>query len=533
MGRQIRTLTKLELSNLYGLNVLRHMKDPAQKKKSTVFAAIIVCLLLMVLSYIVALCAGLGVLGVAEVIPAYLIAITSFFILFFDIFKIGGVIFCQKGYDMMTALPLADGAIVTSRFLRMYVESLMVSGFIFLPGWIVYSVFEKPEIATWLVAIITVIMVPLCPLAVAVFFGTLITGIASRMKRKALAEAGISLVVVIGVLAFSTQMGGVEEEVTPEMLARFARLATQALERAYPPAIFLGNAVNNGNFLECLLYGAISVVLVAIVMWIVTGNYHTICRNLYAVRAKHNYKLGQLKAASVKKAVLQREARRYFASGPYVSNTIIGPALGAVMSVALLFVDVEQVFAKLTAQAPIPLNFAAAVPLLVAAVMAMMNTVCISVSMEGKQWWIAKTLPLDTKTILDGKLLFNLLLIAPFFVVAQICLIFALKLKALNAILAMLLSLIFIVFSCVFGLWINLLFPKLDWENETVAVKQSAASLLGGMGGVLVTVVCAIPVVLVPARLVVPVYLVESVIVFWLTGSLYLKNNRMNLTEIN
>lgn len=531
--KQIKMLTKLELCNLYGFNVFRHIKDPGQKKKNKVFMCIIAFLLLVVLSYIVSLCIGLGILGAAEIIPVYLIMITSFLILFLDVFKIGGVIFSKKGYDMITSLPLTDGAIVVSRFLRMYVESLIVSGFVFIPGIISYAVFEKADITTWVAFLLTMFLVPLLPLAVAVFLGTGITAIASRMKHKALAEAGFAVVVVIGILLLSAKTGGMEEEFTPEMFTRITELVTGVIGRTYPPAVFLGNAIHSGDMSDCLLYGILSIAIVAVVMWMVAKNYHTICRNLHAVQAKHNYRISKLKSNSVKKAVLQREARRYFASGPYVSNTIIGPAMGAAASVALLFVDLEKEIAKITSQAPVELNFTAAIPLMLTAVMVMMNAVCISVSMEGKEWWIAKTLPLETKTILDAKLGFNFLLIAPFFTVAQLCLMVALKMKPFAFVLTLILSMLLIVFSCVFGLWINLLFPKLDWENETVAVKQSAASLLGGMGGVLATFVFVIPVLLIPAQFEIVVYAAEIVVLFLVTGILYRKNNEINLSGIN
>lgn len=103
----------------------------------------------------------------------------------------------------------------------------------------------------------------------------------------------------------------------------------------------------------------------------------------------------------------------------------------------------------------------------------------------------------------------------------------------MDAICVMILSLFLIVFSCVFGLWINLLFPKLDWENETVAVKQSAASFLGGIGGVLVAMIFVVPVILVPARFAVPVYVAEMVVLLLLTTGLYKKNNKVDLSGIN
>ena len=42
-----------------------------------------------------------------------------------------------------------------------------------------------------------------------------------------------------------------------------------------------------------------------------------------------------------------------------------------------------------------------------------------------------------------------------------------------------------ILFSTVFALAVNLRFPVLEWDNEVRIVKQSAASMLGGLGGAL------------------------------------------------
>ena len=530
--RQIKILTALELRNLYGFNVIRHMKDPDQKKKTKVFIGIIAFLLLVVLSYIVSLCAGLGVLGASALIPAYLIAIASFFILFFDVFKIGGVIFRRNGYDIMTAFPLSNGAVVVSRFLRMYVESMLVCALIFVPGFAVYAVFEKPMSQTYLLAVWVMLVAPVLPLAVAVFVGTLITAVASRMKHKSLAEAGLSIAVVVGVLALSSRLGGMEEEFTLEMLGRFSELATKAIQNIYPPALVLGNAVAEGKALPVLLFTAVSLVVATGVMGLIKIKYHTIFQSLYTVTAKHDYRLGTLKTNSIKKTLLIREARRYFASGPYVSNTIIGPVLCASMGVALLFIDLDTELAQITSQMPVAMNIKAALPMLLAAVMAMMNAVCISVSMEGKEWWILKTLPVASETILNRKLLFNLLLIAPFFVVAQICVISAWKPRGIDAVVAILLSGLLVVFSCVFGLWINLLFPKLDWENETVAVKQSAASFLGGIGGVLVTLLFVLPVIFIPQMYYGLVCLAEIVLSGIMISVIYAKISSADLSKI-
>ena len=526
--RQIKLLAKLELCNLYGLNIIRNTKDPEYKKKVKLFAVIMVFILAMVLSYIVALCAGLSILGAADIIPAYLIAISSFFVVFFDIFKIGGVIFRKKGYDIMSSLPVSDGAVVVSRFLRMYAESLIVSALIFVPGLSVYAVFERPPFMFYVLSVLVVSAVPLLPLAVAVFAGSLITAVSARMKHKSLAEAALSVLLVVGVLGMSANLSGTEDEISLEMLREISALATTALEKTYPPAILIGNAMVAGGVGECLLFAAVSLVAVALVMWVVKMNFHRVCRGLYTTVAKHDYQIGKMKANSVRRALVWREARRYFASGPYVSNTIIGPALGVVLAVAMLFVDLE----KTASQLPVAMNIPAAAPWLIAAVMSMMNAVCISVSMEGKEWWIAKSLPLTAKMILDGKVLFNLLLIAPFYVVAEICMLIVFKPTVLKAFWMILVPFLLILFSCLFGLMFNLLFPKMDWENETVAVKQSIASFLGGIGGVVVTVLLALPLLLLPEAYYHWICLAESLLLIAANWFVYRKNIGTDLASI-
>lgn len=529
---QIKILTALELRNLYGWNVIRHTKDPAQKKKTTVFIGIIAFLLLVVLAYIVSLCAGLCVLGAPEIIPAYLITMVSVLTLFLDVFKIGGVLFRQKGYDIMTAFPLSDGAVVVSRFLRMYVENMMISAFVFIPGFTVYAIFVQPAAMTYLVAVAAMFLMPLLPLAAAVFVGTLITAAASRMKNKSIMEAVLSLAVVVGIMVLTMNLSGEEEEFTLDMLSRISEVVTGAIQKMYPPAIILGNAVVHGKPGAVVFFMIVSLVLTAGVMWLVKVNYHTVCRNLFTVRAKHNYTLGELKTNSLKKALVVREARRYFSSGPYVSNTIIGPALGAVMSAAFLFADADAVFAQVTTQIPVPMNMKAAIPLMAAAVMTMANAASMSISLEGKEWWLLKSLPLTTKMILDGKLLFHLLLTAPFFAVSQVCTWIALRPGVVMSACMLVLSALIIIFSYVFGLRINLLFPKFDWENETVAVKQSASSMLGGMGGMLVAFLFVIPIVFVPQKYCLAVCVAECAVLGILTWFLYKKMNKINLATI-
>ena len=93
---------------------------------------------------------------------------------------------------------------------------------------------------------------------------------------------------------------------------------------------------------------------------------------------------------------------------------------------------------------------------------------------RGKNLWIKKTLPISEKDIFKSKILTNLIIAVPLSIVINIIFFFALKFGSL-LLLNILISVIFAVLSAVAGLYINLLLPKMEWENPTTVVKQSAA----------------------------------------------------------
>ena len=158
-----------------------------------------------------------------------------------------------------------------------------------------------------------------------------------------------------------------------------------------------------------------------------------------------------------------------------------------------------------------------------------MTTTATSISMEGKNWWILKSLPLSAKNILDGKILMNLLLILPFYFLSELFLIFALKPGAGELLWLILIPAEIILFSCVYGITVNLHFPVLEWESEVRIVKQSASAMLGGMGGFILALLCAVIVGVVPNEY--TDYLKTGICVVILAAAavLYRINNRFDL----
>jgi len=528
MMKQIKYMTKLQLQNLYGLNVFRYTKDKKKKKTTIGLGVVWVLLIVMIATYIGGATFGYVYLGMAEIVPAYLIMLASLIILMFAIFKAGSVIFQENAYDILCSLPVSQTAIVVSRFLRMYVENLLLTLLVMVPGIVVYGVMVKPALSFYLIGAVVTVFVPLVPITIATFFGALVTAISSRMKHKSLVSAVLSVGLVIAIMASTGTMSTMEEEFSIEMLQNMSEIVTQAIGDLYPPAIWLGNAMVKGDILTGLLCVLGGLVAFMVTIALISVKFHEICRGLYGTHAKHNYKMEQLKKNSVLGTLYKREMKRYFASSIYVQNTIVGPVMAIIFAVAVLGVGLDTIQQTME----IPIDIAGAVPILLAGIFAVMTTTCTSISMEGKEWWIVKSLPIRTKDLLDSKLLFGLSLYLPFWLVSEILLIIALRPSFMELVWLVLLSLILILFSQVVGLTANLKMPVFDWENEVSVVKQSASAALGGLGGFVVVLVCMVPVLLVPAEysnLVKGALCIVFAVVTWI---LYNKNNKVNLQDL-
>ena len=197
-------------------------------------------------------------------------------------------------------------------------------------------------------------------------------------------------------------------------------------------------------------------------------------------------------------------------------------------SIALLVADIGRITASIALSIDIP----GVIPVFLSAIFSMMLPSYASVSLEGRQWWMIKALPLRTRDVINSKLLMCYVLYAPFYIISVILLLVALKPDFLGACFLIAFPIVTIVFSSVFGLAVNLRFPVFDWDNEAVVVKQSTAALIGGMGGFLIMLLCAALILIVNS---IPGWIIKlSLIAVLLTLSalIYRKLIKTDLLEI-
>lgn len=474
MVKQIKNLTKLLLCNFWGINEFRFSKEKSKKARFVLIATGIGMLAMLYMAYVAVSTFSYIEMGVSDILPAYMLTLTSALILFFTIYKAGNIIFQMNSYETLIAMPVSPTAIIVSRFITMYINNMALSLVTFVPITVVYAYCLKPGILFYFMMLLTIFLAPLLPMTVATAVGAFIIAVSSRTKHKTLVNIVLTLILVVGIIVVPMLGSGVTDAQMEEMMMNLSVVLAEQVKSMYPPAILFSNALINGSIGSYLLFSGISIGAFVLLVWLMQWKFVAICSLLKAKEARGNYKIHELEQRSKLKAMLSREMKHYFSSSVYVINTMIGFIMMVAIGVAILFFGVDS-FEKMMGM---PGVFSKAGVFVIAATGAITTTTASSISMEGKQFWLLQTMPVSAKTIMDSKILLNLIIAFPFYLITEVFILLSNNFDMSQCVWFIVIPMVYIAFSSVVGITMNLKFPMLNWENETVAVKQSPAVML-------------------------------------------------------
>ena len=529
MIKQVLTLSKVQLKSLFGINEVLHTKDKKKKQNFALLSVAYVLVILMAISYVGGLAYGYHYLGLGDIVPMYLYTILSILMLVLSFFKAGSVLFSMKSYDIMVSLPVNKSAILISRFVTMYVTNLLFSLIVMIPGLAVHIWFAKPGIVFYIISLFAVLFAPLLPLTISSILGALIKGISSRMKKKTLVETFLTVGLVVVIMVGSFSMGPETENLDMEVLKELIGTLTSTLGNIFPPALWYHNALQ-GSILRLLL--GIPALIFTLFVWILSKRFTEICTGLNATYAKHNYKLGELKAEHVLLSLFKKEMKLYFSSSLYVTNSGIGYILAVLLAGAIAVMGVDSLAEFMEMPMFLPLIHKV-LPFVLAMPLCMMSTSACTISMDGKTFWQLQVLPVKAKDIYNAKLLWNLAVAAPFYLISVVLMLIGAKPALSDVLHYFLIPLVLLAYCIVLGLACNLWFPKLNWDNEAQVVKQGAAVLVSMLGGVIAVIVPAVlAIALHPASYAVYYFVVEAILLI-ITGTLYCSITKKELISIS
>ena len=410
------------------------------------------------------------ILDIPYILLVLFMIFSTLFILLRNTFNVNGTLFNFKDYDLLMSLPLKKEEIIISKVLVLYAFDLLYTILFMIPAYISFVLKVNVSFLFHLLFFITLFIIPILPTIISTILGTIITAITSKFKNKNIVN--YSLYILFFILYFYITINTKTIEIVD--YANIAKILVDKCNNIYPLTNVYLNIIQNYNIVSLLIYILIPIIVFIIVIKVLNKYFITINNKLSNHKKKGKYILTKLNKNSKVKALYKKELKRYFKSPIYVTNTMISPIMIIIMSILLVVSGVDKVGEML--EAP---NFASGIalfiPFIMAMIMSMSPTTHSSISLEGKNLWIIKSIPVEIKEIFYSKIMVNLTItIIPILFSSTILSIF-LELDVITIIYIFILPIIYVLFSSIIGLIYNLKYPNFNWKSETAVVKQSRA----------------------------------------------------------
>ena len=444
-----------------------------KKKKSTgkavlvaiLFIYILGCFFVMFGGMFYALAEPLSMLGLGWFYFALAGIIAAALCFIGSVFMAQQQLFNAKDNELLLSMPIPPSYILGSRMAALLLVNYAFELVVFIPVGVVWCMKLSVTAMGAVCFVLVCLLLPFLILSFTCLFAWLLALISSRLRFKTVITLVLSLA-FLGLYMYAVMN---MQNYLLALLESSAQLAGSVEAYAYP-AYALGVAIAGGDLVSLLGFAACCILPFAIVCALLSRFFTSVTTKRASVRIK--YRRTELKAAGAMSALLKKELRRFASNSMIILNSALGSIFLVIMGVAALIY--RDRLLEVLGFMPGGSDTLAGVAVLALAFMGAMDYISsATISLEGKCLWIPKTIPVPVRTILMSKVLLNLVISLPATLIASACVAIALPMTALERLYVVLIPCIVSVFISLYGVVINLRFPKFDYINEVNVVKNS------------------------------------------------------------
>lgn len=505
---QIRIIDLLKLDSRK-----QESKEEKKRRYALIMAQGVMFFVILFISLLIS--SSFLVAGEKELIVGISFIITIILQLLITIFRINSDLYGYKEYDQIASFPISTVQLIMSRLGYLYLRNELIAILILYPMNILYLAAVHAHVLSYFKLVLLVMIVPVIPIMLSVIVDTVITGVSYHFKRAQLISKVIHLLlyamIPVAVIAANYRILDLSVElnnqnVSQEMLQQFTfDLFHHMIEHLTFLQIYI-KAVSGSGFMEILLIFSVSILSGSGTVWLLSKRYQKLHLKITTQSAVDENNKIAYKGKSELSALCEKEIRRFFSSGTCLLNLGIGPVFAIIFSLSLFLGNPNEIIRRLDfVGIALGTNLSCNSMMISMSftIMALVAVCCysgISISLEGEAIWILKSIPVSVKKIYLAKIIANLALTLPISVICAGMTILNVKGQLIYAIFIFVLPVSYGIWVATMGLFINLKFPKLEWNSEIEVVKQSTSSLICMLGEVGVALLLAFTIQLIPER---------------------------------
>ena len=448
-------LVKKQMTEIFRGYFYDQKKNKARSKVSIVlfilmFVGIMIGVLGGMFSYLAySLCGGFAEAGMSWLYFFIMGMLSIALGTFGSVFNTFSGLYLSKDNDLLLSMPIPVSSILISRLVTVYLMGLMYSAVVIVPADIVYWIVVSASPAVIIGGILLTIQISLIVLIMSCVLGWCVAAL----------------------------YGGTIED------------------KAYVLTLF--GKTGTGNVMAMLLVTLITISVTAVTYYVLAKSFIGIATSTGNVD-RVAYRQKKLKMKNELGALFAKEMAKFTSSPNYMLNCGLGSLMLIAASVVMLVKGgnlikaMNMMFGK-DAQACICVFVIAGMCI----ILSMNNMVVPSVSLEDKNLWILKSLPVNMWNVLKSKLLVQLTVTGVPLIICDICVLLTVKTGVIEKLFIVLITILFMLLQAFGGLALGIMRPNFTWTNEIVPIKQSMNMFIEIFGSFILTAGILVPFLLI------------------------------------
>lgn len=464
------------------LNTWLYQDKKTGKRRSTSGLIMYIILYLFIFGMMFGIFAGLGIMlckpmvdaGVAWLYFSMMGLVAVTLGVFGSVFNTFATLYKAKDNEMLMSLPIPASYILLVRLFGVWFWGTVYESLVFLPAIIVYWIHGSHSVGAVISGCVMLLLLSVLVLSLSCILGWIVAQISAKIKHKSFVTVAISILFFAGYYYVYFKAYSMLQS----LLLQVSQIGERVKGAVYPLYIF--GMAGLGNVPAMFGTAVVVIGLFAIIYLVLSRSFFHLASSGHTnVKAKYDGSIGKQKSLFF--TMLLKEKGRFVSSANYMLNCGLGTVVLLVSSVAILIKGsaVKEILAENSMGQDMILVLACAGICFMAA---MNDITAPSVSLEGKNLWIIKSLPIPMEVVLKAKIGLHMIVTGVPVLICCICLIFVLRPGVLASLVLIAASLLFTLLSASFGLAVGLKMPNLTWTDETVPIKQSMSVILAMFG---------------------------------------------------